>query len=287
MIEGGMRTLWLAIGLALSVGVACGGDDAAPKLALGETCTGNAQCDSGMCFTSPENVSYCSISCAGAESVCGDAEINMYCGTEQVCELPCTGGIRGEGTATLGCFDGVFAACAGMNAADACAECGCAPFGGGTCTTVGCFTRMPDGSPCTHHLGCVSQVCNSDTSTCGSARALGEPCGDDFECDTLHCSNDGDVNALGVCFQEFKSPCLTPNPTTCGTCIDAAIGPVCWREFCNEDPRVMANCPDFANQQWGCAADSDGRHRCRVRCDYFNNGGCDTFEDCGTDGFCR
>jgi len=177
---------------------------------------------------------------------------------------------------------GVLVACATLTDAQ-CQQCGCEPFGGGTCVAgVGCVQPMPDGSACTRAADCT-HVCDPETHTCITARAMGMACHYDAQCTTSNCSNDGEIGTAGVCNPMLGSTCMHAND--CTECVgwDSTFqSGFCSRARC--DPTNAPSCPSL----WVCEAGSDGAHHCYETCDYATSiGGChDPFAICHSDNRC-
>lgn len=261
---------------ALSVLLSVGCSD--EPLALGEACSvaSPGDCESGICAESPGSYSsrgICSQACSAAEACPTVAGIGrLTCNPEtSECVTPCAEETTlPVGAETFVCRSGEYDACSDLTDID-CDICGCGPFAGSVCIAgVGCVDPQPDGSSCDHPEECTSGACFYSSSTCGSARAIGEACHADEDCETANCSNDGNHAVAGVCNMAFGTRCS--GHTQCNQCesYDAFYDGWCIRTFCNPDDAHP--CPTgistggTGSRRWDCRESQDGQYRCFENC---------------------
>ncbi|MBX3269574.1 MAG: hypothetical protein KF729_04905 [Sandaracinaceae bacterium] len=240
-----------------------------PPTEAGEPCVTDEECATGMC-ASPTGAGrrVCTLECAGPGDCPAERGLSV-CHPSGLCAPPCAPGeTLGDGAERLVCRGGVFLACRDTDSALTCAQCGCAPFGGGTCTSRGCLVPRALGEACEHDEQCESRLCLRDTRTCGAPRAMGEACSVDLECESRNCSADGDPSRPGRCNQPLGTRCESGS-TTCSSCIGTTTSfdgsGLCSRRTCH--PTHAPNCPVAGGRTWECASSVDGLHRCYERCD--------------------
>ena len=168
----------------------------------------------------------------GSGACSGSDDRTASCPAERSCVKGC---VEGQ-TTTSGhvCRGGVSVSCAELEAAEACATCGCGPFGGGSCVPgVGCFTPREQGAACSYDQQCVTQSC----------------------------SNDGDLNVQGTCGQTLGTYCT--DLETCTLCVGmtATKAGVCTRWSCDSK---TAPCPPL----WSCLPRAAGGQRCFQQCHF-------------------
>ncbi|MBI5489693.1 MAG: trypsin-like serine protease [Deltaproteobacteria bacterium] len=165
----------------------CNGVIDDPCARLGDPCSADTDCATGLCLDLGAGTRICTAHCtASSATPCPDSG---YCDATACGDGLCRPANDGGG-APLG------AACA---AGGECASRYCAPVPDGSAV---CSRSCAPGS-----LGCLAgEVCSSLTETCGACldgssvpgpRAFGEPCRSDGDCTSGLCLTDGDPAACG------------------------------------------------------------------------------------------
>lgn len=185
---GGRRSTWILALLATTLPTC--EKRSAHRLAVGEACDEDADCEEGRCEGILRLFSACTRSCA--EEACPDGTV---CGTDQegarICVLPCDYGDLGQ---RVVCDQGVPIACAHFDR-EACEDCGCAD----------------------------EDFC-SDDGTCVPELQLGSPCEQDWQCRSESCGVPADGSTGVVCLVALGEPCTDGN---CSLCIEGVCSQWC------------------------------------------------------------
>jgi hypothetical protein len=256
-----------AAALAVLLG-ACGGRG---QGAVGQACTGDSDCQSGLCRDIYDQVAplACTVTCGAT----ADCPAGLSCGTladgSRLCLSACVDGTTYPPPGFV-CAGGAFTACEQAGAAAECAFCGC-PSGQSCILYESCQPLRGLGEPCFQGVDCVSGNCSEPFGTDASqpGRCL---VGRDQACtadDCLSC----DVTVQG---DRCAQTCDRVSQCTGGSCIFYEhMSP----GFCRLGCSSANPCPDL----WSCLVTSDGSTTyCEppVRCDPDAQVPCGLFGTC-------
>ena len=184
----------------------------------GEACELDTQCAEGSCVEL-DGRHACSSACEpGAACPAAHDGTAQVCREDGFCHAPCA--FRGAREGSV-CRDGVVAACTELDAASACSDCGCEPYGGGVSVMgTGCVQPAADGEACTEDRLCASGLC--DAGTCVSPAADGAPCNADRFCASALCEPTTDR-----CISPLGGGAACTDDRYCGSGICGVLSRVC------------------------------------------------------------